>query len=113
MLKKISSLLFASLIILSTNINATGWTGETTVTEIYALSETQVIIKLSSFNNPNNCSVNEAGHAIINPSTNKAWFSMILAAYASKQKVNFFVSDICIPIWPSTSFAETIHVRLI
>lgn len=113
MFKKLSPLIAALLMVTSANSFANGWTGEANVVGIYAMSETQAIIKLSAFNNLHNCQVNEAGQVVINPSTNKVWFSMLLAAYASKQKVDIFISSNCIPIWNNTSYAEVIHVRLI
>ena len=113
MLKIFCALAYLLFGILSIECFASGWTNSVKVLEIYSLSSTQTIVKLSAFNNPDNCQINNDGQVIFNPSTNKEFFSIFLAAYASEKKVSVFVSDSCIPVWPQTSFAEVMHVKAI
>ncbi|OZY86768.1 hypothetical protein CBP51_07085 [Cellvibrio mixtus] len=110
--KKLLTIGIISLLIASNYSNAGGWSGIATVDEIYALNPTQVIVKLSTFSNPHACLVNADGQVIFNPSTNKEFLSIFLAAQASGRKVNVFVGDTCTPVWNNTSYADIIHVKI-
>lgn len=111
-MKKIIFLLLCSFI--STNAcAAAGWSGVTKVESIYTLSEGTALIKLSSFNNPNNCAVNSSGDIRINPTTQKTWFAVLLAAYMGDKPVNIYVTAACTEVWSGTSYASVGHVRLL
>jgi hypothetical protein len=92
---------------------AAGWSGSAEVTGIYTLNESTALIKLSTFSNPNNCLINSGGDVRINPSVDKNWMSMFLAAYMSGKPVNVYVSAACTGVWTGTSFATVGHVRLL
>ena len=109
---KLQVIILFSLLFVAKNLHASGWSGAVVVEEIYALNETESIIKLSSFTNPDECQVTSAGHVIINPSVNKAWFSMLLTAYTTKSKVNIFVTG-CSAVWENTTFAKVGHIKFI
>jgi len=111
--KIIKSFAVISLLLFSTVAFCAGWSGKATVEEMYALSETHVIFKLSSFSNPDNCQVNSAGHVILNPTTQKTWLTMLLTAYAAQKTVNIYVRSSCTPIWANTSYADIHHVKLL
>ncbi|TQV74248.1 hypothetical protein FKG94_16730 [Exilibacterium tricleocarpae] len=113
MIRKIGFLLAITTSLVTYQASAAGWSGEATIEGIYAVNDTTVIITLSSFTNPDNCQVNENGHVILNPATNKTWFSLLLAAYAAKKTVNIFVASTCTTVWENTSYADVAHVRLL
>ena len=93
-------------------LGATGWSGKSTITGIYALDGESVLIKLSSFTNPAGCDINSSGDIIINSNTHKNWFAMALSAYAAAKPVDFYTNGTCTPIWANTSYANVGHMRL-
>ena len=104
------------ILVFANTANASGWTGKVKVTGVFVLNETSAIIRLSSFNNPDSCNVNkghlpDAGHVILDPSVNRAWYSLILTAYAAQKDVNVFVSDGCKVVWEGTSYGIIGHMR--
>jgi len=90
-----------------------GWSGEATIQSFYALNDDAVLIKLSSFNNPGGCSTNSSGDIIVNPNTEKTWFTLLLSAYMAGKTVNIYVVNACTPYWAGTDYAEIGHVRVI
>ncbi|TQV86266.1 hypothetical protein FKG94_01570 [Exilibacterium tricleocarpae] len=99
-------------LVLSTSAYSSGWSGVSTVERIYALDNHRVLIKLSDFANPDNCSTDSNGDVIINSETHSNWFSMLLAAYMSGKTVDIYVASTCTTIWADTSYADVGHVRL-
>ncbi|MBW8184281.1 hypothetical protein K0625_11395 [Shewanella sp. NR704-98] len=92
---------------------AAGWSGRAEVTGIYTLNESTALIKLSTFSNPNSCQINSSGDVRINPSVDKNWMSMFLAAYMSGKPVDVYVTAACTGVWAGTSFTTVGHVRLL
>lgn len=90
-----------------------GWSGLATVKGIYTLDENRALIKLSNFTNPHGCKINESGDVIVNPTTQKTWFSVLLTAYMGKKTVNIYVNSACTEVWAETSYATIGHVRLL
>lgn len=94
-----------------------GWTGKVKVIGIFVLSDTQALVRFSSFNNPGHCNVDgghlpDAGHVVFDPSQYKDWLSLFLTASATQKDVSVFVIDECTPIWAGSSYAKVGHVRL-
>jgi hypothetical protein len=87
-----------------------GWSGEATITSIYALHDDAVLIKLSSFKNPGGCSTNSSGHIMVSPNSEKTWFTLLLSAYMAGKTVDIYVTSDCTPYWANTGFAEIGHV---
>ncbi|PKF76444.1 hypothetical protein CW749_26980 [Vibrio sp. vnigr-6D03] len=112
------SIFFIVLILISQSVSAAaGWTGKVKVTGIFTLTETQTLVRFSSFNNPGKCSVNgghlpDAGHVVFDSSKEKSWFSLFLTASASQKDVDVYVVDKCTPIWAGSSYAQVGHVRI-
>lgn len=88
-----------------------GWSGSATITSIYSLNENIALIKLSNFTNPHGCSVDSQGDIVINPTTQKVWFTMLYSAYMANKNVNIYVTPNCTAQWAST-YASAGHVRL-
>ncbi len=113
-MKKIFDILVILVLLSFANSSlSAGWSGNATVTGIYVLNENRVLIKLSSFSNPDNCQTNEQGDVVLNPTTQKAWFTVLLSAYMAKKTVDIYVTSNCTPIWGNTSYADIGHVRLL
>ena len=108
---KIIFLVFSFLLPGAVSASA-GWSGNATITSFYTLSETQAIVKLSNFSNPHGCLVNFGGDIVLNPTTQKAWFSMLWSAFLAGKTVNVYVSPNCTTIWSGTSYAHIGHVRV-
>lgn len=91
-----------------------GWSGKADVTGIYVLNENIALIKLSTFTNPGECAVDSNGDVILNPTTQKVWFTALLSAYMSGKTVNIYVGSGCKQThWPSPSYGTIGHVRLL
>ncbi len=114
---KLSFMAIAIGILLFTSFNlfaSPGWSGKSKVISIYVLNETTALIKLESFKNPHNCNVDSNGHIILNPMTEKTWFTVILSAYMSGKEVDIYVKDSCGKThWQGPTFANIGHVRLL
>ena len=93
--------------------SAAGWSGKTKVEGVYILNENTALIKLDSFSNPHQCDTNESGDIRINPSKDKAWFSVLLSAYMADKTVNIYVSGSCTQVRANTSYATVSHIRLL
>ncbi|MEC4729040.1 hypothetical protein HWQ46_26360 [Shewanella sp. D64] len=114
MLRVVMITISAICIVFPLLANATaGWSGRAEVTGIYTLNESTTLIKLSTFSNPNDCQINSGGDVRINPSVDKNWMNMFLAAYMSGKPVNVYVSAACTGVWAGTSYATVGHVRLL
>lgn len=94
--------------------HASGWSQFVDVTSIYLLDGNRAIVKLSNFDNSDNCQVDSSGDVFFNPSSEsgKIWYSALLSAYASKSKVSIYHDGTCVPIWAGTSYSNIVHVRL-
>ncbi|WP_255984109.1 hypothetical protein [Vibrio campbellii] len=92
---------------------APGWSGKSKISSIYVLNETQALIKLASFRNPHNCEVNSSGDIILNPLTNKTWFTILLSAHMAGKEVDVYVNANCGKThWVGPTFATIGHVRI-
>ncbi|AGU96128.1 hypothetical protein [Vibrio campbellii] len=92
---------------------APGWSGKSKISSIYALNETQALVKLASFRNPHNCEVNSSGDIILNPLTNKTWFTILLSAHMAGKEVDIWVNASCDKThWVGPTFATIGHVRI-
>lgn len=90
-----------------------GWSGKSKVKSMYVLNETTALIKLESFQNPHNCKVNSSGDIILNPLTNKTWFTVLLSAQMAGKEVDVYVNASCGKThWVGPTFATIGHVRL-
>lgn len=90
-----------------------GWSGKSKITSLYVLDETTALAKLENFSNPSGCKVNRSGDVILNPITQKTWFTVLLSAYMAGKEVDIYVNGSCGKThWAELSYAEIGHVRL-
>ncbi|WP_435276379.1 hypothetical protein ACMAZF_05115 [Psychrobium sp. nBUS_13] len=91
MIKGIKTLVGLTCLALSFNaFSAAGWSGKSNITGIYVLNESTALIKLQRFSNPHNCNVNSSGDVILNPLTQKTWFTVFLSAYMAGKEVDVY-----------------------
>ena len=88
-----------------------GWSGNAKIISMYTLNENMAILKLSTFSNPHSCLTGSQGDVFLNPSANKSWYSLLMAAFMANKTVDIYVKDSCTNIW-SLSFADVYHVRV-
>ncbi|EGU57980.1 hypothetical protein VINI7043_12471 [Vibrio nigripulchritudo ATCC 27043] len=94
-------------------ISAAGWSGTSKINGIYVLNETTALIKLQSFSNPHNCNIDSNGDVILNPVTQKTWFTVFLSAYMAGKPVNVYVVPSCGKThWVGPSYGNIGHVRM-
>ena len=74
--------------------------------------EEEALIKLSSSNNPHGCKTDYRGSAIINPKTQPAWYSALLAAYIGGKPVNLWLTTTCQEVWSGVSYPKVGHVYM-
>jgi hypothetical protein len=100
--------IFAPITLYAAN---SGWSGKAKITSLYAVSETQVLIKLTSFTNPMACAVTEAGDILINPTTQKTWYNLVLAAHMAGREIDVYIYGDCQTVhWVGPSFGGIGHL---
>jgi hypothetical protein len=88
-----------------------GWSGKAKITSLYAVSDTQVLIKLTSFANPMACAVTKDGDIVVNPTTQKTWYSLVLAAHMAGRDINVYIHGDCQGVhWVGPSFGQIGHL---
>jgi len=109
-------LILTIALLLPIHVSAGGWTKAVKIKQLLLVEESKLLILLSSFNDPDGCHKDEGhlpntGHIIMDPSINKAAYSMILSAYMAQKDVTFYVRNGCTGIWSDTAYANFGHIK--
>lgn len=114
-MNKLLALILCLILTLSFTVTAagSGSSGRSKIESLYAVNDNQVIIKLTHFNNATGCNPNSAGQVLVNPNTQKTFYTLILSAFMAGKEVDFYLYGDCKTThWVGPSFAGFGHVKV-
>ena len=92
---------------------AGGWVNNVTVVRFYDADKKQVLVQLSSYNNPTGCKLADGFHVSLDPLDRSMLMKHLTLAFYQATPIDIYVTDGCVEThWKDVTFGKLFHIKL-